>query len=1159
MSNAQIPQLVNSQPKKKMSSTMFWFLIFGSLFMTFMVLCCSGAGLLAYRASVDASKLASAQVKWKLPKELPLPDELRKELELAGAVTPSTDRPIEMFQKWVEKHEGKPEIDFSRFVKAMEHTGISNDINFASSWLIAQTLSSSDFDLPYINADSRILAADWIVEGQEARILVVTPFSTLEAGAVNAIWLKRQADDWRVYDWKDVVEPLTNAEFMAVYYGEKPRHDGKMSQLMEDITAIFESGKSDETKANAIWQATTTAYVDPLYREYANFHACQYILALNQMDKLEQVVRDLPERSNLSRKFLKLKIAIHKMSQGKITVEDLFLQAKQFVDGTGWYPGLGRTLIEQAKTESDSNFAKSLLIKDLALNDSIYNGLFRNFKSEQDAALIWEHLRRFPNAASKLAKLANAGLTNRLLESLSELSSQDERTRDASTYLTATRAIRSEQWDNALPVLENLYRKELIGDEVELQLKNSYAEALLRSGRLKESMASADDDEEVLSLARDHLLNQYEPYEDWCKKSIASVLQVSAEHPEFDQHPRTILLKAISESIQGNWNACLEPMLKSHHDLSTTDDIKDNVHGKVLGLLADSFEQTQSWVKHRDEFDSADFVLLAFGKKHPMVMFDQDQDPARLEQWREMLAWYRKESSIDDNLWTCYFESKLAYETGHWDEADNWMLKAIEFAKDAKQLETVYNDIGARQFIPFEYSDELGSQRIEMTFRSKRSHEWLTKLIASSKSQSEDADVNENDQPDESLKFLHYTISSFAKQTMTLDQRDHLIASMSESELFEKDALDWMRMDVAKDRLDTEAMWEIALRYVKSVKDDAYSRETWGTDCVLSAIASNEKVPKRIDEAETILGKDWKTEFEMARYLATRDESKCPSREPRYQLWNHALVRNWIVERKLFQNSESPVKASWAPPIHFAGKLLMNRTAAEFEEKQLAAGLTSILRENETLLRIQAESANGGTAHWRVLRDDGILLISLFDRPKGPTSPASEEPFTSIGVSYTNFQSALAIIVIPYSQMHDGPSLLTRTAQELSRSIEAIGYIDEQSGSLLVGGGWREKLKASESVALDPAKPGRTNVNVTQDSSESYRPNYDSIEIGSERKMKLQWGHFTESMPVSILACESTDPYGTCLVKFLNNSVIDPRMERGWITKANSVALLSEP
>jgi hypothetical protein len=164
MSNAQLPQ-----PKKKMSSTMFWFLVFGGLFMTFMILCCSGVVFLAYRATVNAQKLASAQVKWKLPKEEPLPDDLRKELELAGAVTPSPDRPIKLFQDWANKKEGMLEIDFPRFVKAMEHTGISSDINWASSWLISQTLSNSEFNLPYVNANSHVLSADWIIEGQEAR------------------------------------------------------------------------------------------------------------------------------------------------------------------------------------------------------------------------------------------------------------------------------------------------------------------------------------------------------------------------------------------------------------------------------------------------------------------------------------------------------------------------------------------------------------------------------------------------------------------------------------------------------------------------------------------------------------------------------------------------------------------------------------------------------------------------------------------------------------------------------------------------------------------------------------------------------------------------------------------------------------------------------
>ena len=1153
MSNAQLPQ-----PKKKMSSTMFWFLIFGGLFMTFMILCCSGAGLLAYRANVQSQKLASAQVKWKLPKEEPLPDDLRKELELAGALTPSSDRPIKLFQEWAHKHEGTLEIDFPRFVKAMQHTGISSEINWASSWLISQTLANSEFTLPFVNANSHILSADWIIEGQEARLLVATPLSTLEAGMVNAIWVVQHGEDWRVYDWKDILEPLTNAEYMAVYYGEKPQYEGEMAELMEDITEIYESGKTEETKANAIWQATTRAIVQPEYREYANFQACQYVLALNQMDKLEQVLRELPERSNLGREFLRLRLAMHKIAEGTISSEEFFLRAKKFVSGTGWYPGLGRTLMQYAKTEADSEFAKSLLIKDLVLNDSIYYGSYQHFQSAKDANLIWEHLRQFPDASSKLAMLANGGLNNGVLESLAELAAKDERTLDVSTYLNAIRAIRAEQWDKALPDLENLYRKELLGKVVEQQLKSYYAQALLRSGRLKESMASADDEEEVLAIARDYLLDQYEPYEDWVSDSIALVLQVAtestvaAENAEFNTQSKTVLLKAIGESTRGNWAACLEPLLKCHQELTTADEDDRNTHGKVLSLLAEGLEQTQSWGKHRDEIDSAEFVLLAFGKKHPMVAFDEEKDFERIDQWKEMLAWYRKEASTDDNLWTSYFESKLAFETGNWEEADQRMVNAIEFAKDESQIEAAYSDAGAGQFIPFEYSDELGGMRIEMAFRSKRGFEWLSKLKAMFKSQANEAD-DESIGPEESLKFLHYKISSDSEQTMSPDERDRLIAAMSKSEIFEQDALDWMRMEVAKDRGDTETMWEISSRYAKSVKDDLYGRTTWGTDCVLAASASREGSESRIKEAAQALGKEWKTEMEMARYMTTRDESKRPSREPRYQFWNSPLVRSWIVERKLFQNVESnearAVRASFSPPVLFSGKLLLNRTAADFDQKQLAAGLGKILRESDPLLRIQAESANGGVAHWRVLRDDGIILISLFDRPNTPSS-ATEESYESISVRYTNFQSALAIAVIPYSDMHDGPALLTRIVQGLSGSIEtSFGYCDEQSNSLLIGEGWREKLVSSNWIALDATRPGRCNVDVLPSSPYRFPTVHDSIEVGTEMKMELHWGHFTESMPVSVMVCESSGSYGTYVVKFLDNSVIDPRMERDWITK----------
>lgn len=1155
MPNAELPK-----PKPKMSATLFWFLIFGGLFMTFLVVCCSGIGVLAYRAGAQAKKLAAAQEKWKLPKEEPLPDELRKELELAGAIAPSPDRPIKLFQDWAEKHEGKLEIDFPRFVKAMEHTGISSEINWASSWLISQTLANSEFDLPYVNANTRILSADWIVRDQEARILIATPLSTFEAGTVHAIWLVRKDDNWRVFDWKDVLEPLSNAEYMAVYYGEQPQYEEEMAKLAEEIREIYESGKTDETKANAIWQATARASIQPEYREYANFHACQYLLALNQMDKLEQVLRELPERSNLAIKFLKLRLAMHQVDEGAITTDDFFLRAKQFLGGVGWYPGLGRTLIQHAKTEADSDFAKSFLIKDLVLNDSIYYGSYDHFKSAKDASLIWEHIRQFPNASSKLAKLANAALNNRVLESLAELSANDERTRAVSTYLSAMRAIRAEHWDQALPKLENLYREELLGNDVRPQLKSFYAQALLRSGRLKESMESADNEEEVLAIARDYLLDQYEPYQDWVSASIANVLQIAAEHSEFRTQSKTIFLKAIDESTQGNWNACVEPLLKCHQELASADEDQRYIHGKVLSLLADALEQTQSWVKHRDELDSGEFVLLAYGKKHPMVTFDQEQDRERITQWKEMLSWYRKEASVDDNLWTAYFESKLAFETGNWEEADSWIVKAIEFAKDGNQMENVYSDAGANLFLPFEYSDDLSGLRVEMAFRSKRSAEWLGKLKATFASQIQEGDEHiDGPGPEESLKFLHYKISSESNATMSLDERDRLIEAMRKSELFDQEALDWMRLEVAKERWDTETMWEIASRYAKSVKLDVYGRTTWGTDFVVAAIASKDQSESRIMEAEATLGKEWKVELDTARYFTSRDESKRPKREPKYQFWNSPLVRNWIVERKLFQessgNSEHSVRADFSPPIPLMGKLLMKETAAEFDEKQLAIGLVPILREGETLIRIQAESETGGIAHWRVLRDDCIILISLFDRPNNPRTP-TDETFESMNVSYANFQSALAIAVMPNSEMHDGPKLLTRIAQRLSDSIEkSFGYCDEQSSSLLTGDRWREKLASSEWIALDSARPGRCHADITKSAKHRFVPAYDSIEIGTEMKMELHWGHFTEPMPVSVIACESSGSYGTYVVQFLNDSVIDPRLKKSWITKANRNSL----
>lgn len=188
-----------------MSPTVLRLFIIVGIFLTLILLICTGTGIIAYRDYANSKNQSSLQTPWQLPKDEPLPESLRDDLQRAGAnpLQIEPDRPHLNFQKWIQSQNGPLEVDYPRFAKAMQDSGVTQSVNWVNNWIIAQALKQSDLGPPELSGNEQILAADWIVANREARLVVSIPSQGFGIGALYAIWLVKHQSTWRIFDWKD--------------------------------------------------------------------------------------------------------------------------------------------------------------------------------------------------------------------------------------------------------------------------------------------------------------------------------------------------------------------------------------------------------------------------------------------------------------------------------------------------------------------------------------------------------------------------------------------------------------------------------------------------------------------------------------------------------------------------------------------------------------------------------------------------------------------------------------------------------------------------------------------------------------------------------------------------------------------------------------------
>ena len=294
-----------------------------------LILVCSGSTYMLYRRFNADSNFGGSYSELREPAGGTISERVRAAAADAKPIeSPETEELVETLDDF------GLEIDLGRFIMEMQRSGKSRGaVNPFTRSLMRISLGEA-ITPPELGSKNVLLSFEWLVTDREARAVVASLSEYDQSDSIYVLYLKRSDDEWKLFDWRDVLAPMNESEYWAIYMMLPERKDDVYSRFTYEAADVCSNYELSERQK--IDQLTALYKGTRFPREYvalAKQYMCATLASLNANDELKTLV-DSISPSEFAGTYIYKAIAAHSAGDN----EKAFAYLSELHRLCGWHP-----------------------------------------------------------------------------------------------------------------------------------------------------------------------------------------------------------------------------------------------------------------------------------------------------------------------------------------------------------------------------------------------------------------------------------------------------------------------------------------------------------------------------------------------------------------------------------------------------------------------------------------------------------------------------------------------------------------------------------------------------------------------------------------------------------------------------------------------------
>ena len=1129
------PQHVSTEQTRsglraKPNSKVGRYLVVAGVSLVLLMFVCSGAAFFTYRKFNADSNFGGSYAELREPMGGNVSGEIRDVLREAKPAVDDETREIE-----IAIDEYSLEVDISRFVMEMQRSGASGGTVNPFTRPMWKAVLNEAIVPPEFGEINKVLSFEWLVPNVEARVVVACVSEFEGADSVYVLYLKRSEETWKLFDWRDVLSPMSESQYWAIYTKlPEPADDwySDFSLAASEIAYQFEVPRDERVK-KLMARYNQVKFPEP-YVNLSKDLLCSYLVMLEAKEELAAVTASLTAEDFLGVLHYKATLADWSGDSAKAFEYLSELNAK-----IGWHPRVTLMASAFAKTPEQKTLAAEWLQRTLIFapgHTPSVQGFFSTANNEQCKALV-QKISETDEASSKLLKIFEAMdiNTEAQLQWLIEQTQNVDTLRDASEYFAVNLAMKRKDYAEVVRLAPKVISLPCLNEGYDSYLSHSawgaYVFASAKTGTLQQAVAQVEDKSKFWQVLRDR--DSFPP-DQLSADQYADFLKQIPQEEELWNEWQTPLAISRSEREQGKNDEAFERMLAAYekHKSDVNEDESGEMARAFLSELGEAALACNRWRELEGKLDNEVLFLVLASVAKPM--------PDRLQ---EVIAWYEGNAGRAE-LWLDYYRATLAFARGDWPTADQGLVQAIARAKaDTRVTEDSLPSL-VKVFMPLEYMYNYDRDLIEswsgMRLSFAARSETLDRLLAS---------VQAADEFDAEW-FESFALFCKSGSAAAMERTAALLRSSELAEV--QQAVLSMDASIAGARGDYLKSLELEMKLIRELVRDSSEQngavrsagrlmlligKTEQLDS-LRQLARGTKMAEYVEcVAATLEGdasglcraiEDWKdTDWGDSGFIADQD-----------------VLRRLAGAGVLREVAEThPIDLQWLGYTLEEAILVLSE-----EPEAIAEGLRKFAESRSWEIEpVEASRFDQVTDACTIKMPNGKVLVTI----GAATADAfSEIPLNALVAKEANARMSICLQDFDGIAPAEQQALRASVIELIDGLPSAIAFQDPVQSTIFCGDGWKERLKNAKESAIDLSRPADTQMSIFNYESPDEVASEGLIERDGKFYAMLGAGNLHELIPVTV--AERDTPWKKVVATTLDASILVPSIQAGVIVDVSS-------
>ena len=551
-------------------------------------------------------------------------------------------------------------IDYDRMVQEMAQCGQAQGVNNLTHRIHKSDITGLSY-LPF--SLTVVLGAEWLIPDKEARATVVSYNDYIDQPDAYFVYLIRDKEEWKIYDWRDVLSPVSEAQYFALYTRLPNAMDDyvELSIELDEIDGDYEIENPERAARtlDAFRKYDFPSDIQPL----ARCLVAGYLSRFGEPTALHEFARGMDTSSGFAPAYYKARA--NYLQDNKL---DAFNQLVDSLKELGWHPALTNLAGLCTTTKEQKDALRPYLLKSACTipQHSPTIQVFAKIATADDLRRIVDMIAAREDGLATLGRLAQSlGSHEDLLIELGEAVKEKPGFEKASDYVDLRLALEADRTRDVIELSARLMQEPHFDDKAFVHIETNFLYSATRPGMLRHAIRCAPDRNQ-LALHIRHASTQRWHTLDWAEADefLRSIPELAS-----DAETQLALARIGMELGTSGFEKYLE-LLQEYTDAfqNPDEDLSFLLSLTTLSANAvDDIEQAKSYLKVIDH----PAALVCLGNS----LLERDRMDL-LTAITEMPA--KLESSLERQATMDVLKTHKHYEVGNWREADAAISRAIK-------------------------------------------------------------------------------------------------------------------------------------------------------------------------------------------------------------------------------------------------------------------------------------------------------------------------------------------------------------------------------------------------------------------------------------------------------------------------------------------------